>query len=451
MSEMDKISRVNTVSRRKFLKYAAFTSGAFMMPLCFSGCAVNPVTGENQLMLVSRSQEIALDRQRSKFQFSSDYGITRDEKINKYIEEVGKKLLVYVQRSDMPYNFHCVNATYINAYAFPGGSIAVTRGILLKLDNEAQLASLLGHELGHVNARHTAQQISKGRIASIIVGGLIFAANSRSSDLGNVARRLGMLSQSLLLSKYSRDHERQADFLGNAYMVKAGYSSHGFVQLMQMLNSLHKKKPDAAQILFSSHPMSSERLAAALAREKGMYKGSINHMLGHERFMDRTASLRAKKKGIELLQQGESFLGQKKYAKAEKIFTAAVNEIKTDYTAHVLMAKCLILEKKVLKALRYADRAKQLYPDEAQGYFVSGLANLGLKHWTDAYQDFDSCDNVLPGNPQITFYKGYCLDQNGQSSSAAAAYMTYLEQVGYQPGKYSKYAHDRLKKWGYIN
>ncbi len=422
-----------------------------MMPLCFSGCAVNPVTGENQLMLVSRSQEIAIDRQRSKFQFSSDYGITRDEKINDYIGEVGRKLLPYVQRPDMPYNFHCVNATYINAYAFPGGSIAATRGILLKLDNEAQLASLIGHELGHVNARHTAQQISKGQIASIIVGGLVLAADSRNSGLGNVARKLGMLGQGLLLSKYSRDHERQADFLGNAYMVKAGYSSRGFVQLMQMLNSLHKKKPDSTQILFSSHPMSSERLAAALAREKGMYEASINHMLGHERFMDRTSSLRAKKKGIELLQHGESFLGQKKYAMAEKVFTDAVNEIKNDYTAHVLMAKCLVLEKKASKALPYADKAKQLYPGEAQGYFVSGLANLGLKHWTDAYQDFESCDNVLPGNPQVTFYKGYCLEKNGQSSPAASAYMAYLKQVGYQPGKYSKYAYDRLKKWGYIN
>jgi beta-barrel assembly-enhancing protease len=158
------------LTRRQFLRLFAMVSAAGLFQ--GYGCAKDPVTGKSQLMMLSQDQEIAIDRQQSPFQFSSDFGITRDLALNQYINQVGKDLVPHVHRPDMPYNFQCVNATYINAYAFPGGSIAVTRGILLSLDNEAELAALLGHELGHVNARHTAEQVSKSQLSSLVVGGL---------------------------------------------------------------------------------------------------------------------------------------------------------------------------------------------------------------------------------------------------------------------------------------
>jgi predicted Zn-dependent protease len=437
------------ISRRRFLKYSAIMSASMAGPVFFSGCAINPVTGKKQLMMVSRQQEIDLDRQQSPFQFSLDYGITQDKKINQYVSDVGKGLLPNVHRPGMPYSFQCVNATYINAYAFPGGSIAATRGILLKLDNEAQLASLLGHELGHVNARHTAEQISKGQLSSLIVGGLSIAASTQGEGLGELAQKLGMLGQGLLLSKYSRDNEREADFLGNEYMVKAGYPSKGFVGLMEILNSLHKEHPSSARILFSTHPMSVERLNAAIQRAKGLYYYSKDYPLKHERYMDHTASLRVKKEGIELLQQGETYLAKKEVDKAENAFKKALKKLRTDYTAHVLMSKCLMIRKKPAQALSYAQTAKRLYPAEVQGYYIAGMANNGLKHYAKAFQDFCKCDRLLPGNPQITFYKGYCRDKNQERESAAKEYMAYLRMIHYQPNKYSRYAYNRLKEWGY--
>ena len=165
-------------------------------------------------MMISEEQEIAMDRAQSPHQFSTDYGSVRDSGLNSYLAEVGRKLGVRTHWPRMPYSFRCVNATYINAYAFPGGSIAVTRGILLKISNEAELAALLGHELGHVNARHSARQISRSTLSSIFVSGVAAAIGTRNQGLGDLATRIGMLGQGVLLARYSRDNEREADALG---------------------------------------------------------------------------------------------------------------------------------------------------------------------------------------------------------------------------------------------
>jgi beta-barrel assembly-enhancing protease len=439
-----------TLSRRQFIKYSAALTAGFAGTGIFSGCAIDPVTGKSELMMVSEQQEIAIDKQQSPFQISSDYGISQDEKINQYVSSVGKGLLANVHRPNMPYSFKCVNATYINAYAFPGGSIAATRGILLKLDNEAQLASLLGHELGHVNARHTAEQVSKGQLSSLLIGGLSIAAGTQGSALGELTQQLGALSQGLFLSKYSRDNEREADALGNEYMVKAGYPSKGFVGLMEMLDSLHKEKPNSASMLFSTHPMSSERLDAAIQREKGQYLYSKKeYSLNRERYMDNTASLRVKKETIELLQEGEKHLAAKDYGKAENSFKKSIDKLKDDYTAHVVMAKCLLIQKKPSEALSYADTAKKIYPAEAQGYYVAGIANTEQRKFSEAYKDFTRCEEILPGNPQMAFFRGYCLENNGDKDPAANQYMKYLKMINYQHNKYSQHAYARLKQWGY--
>ncbi len=444
-----KIRSHKIISRRDFLKYSAMTYGVFSGFPFLAGCAKNPVTGKNQLMMMSREQEIGIDKKQSPFQFSSDYGVSQDGVLNQYITEVGKDLLPAVHRQDMPYNFQCVNATYINAYAFPGGSIAVTRGILLDLDNEAELAALLGHELGHVNARHSAEQASKGQLSSLLVGGLSVLAGTQGSGLGQLTQQLGSLTQGLFLSSYSRENEREADSLGQEYMVKAGHSSKGFVGLMEMLNSLNKAKPSSSQMLFSTHPMSSERLEAAVQRDSTQYRNTRSFPLNRERYMDNTVSLRKKKGAIRKMQEGEKYLTKEAYDNAQSAFKSAIQLAKQDYTAHVLMAKCMLIQEKSSTALSYANAAKKLYLTEPQGYYLAGLANLSEKKHSQAYEDFKQCDALLPGNPQLTFYKGYSLDNSGQKQMAAQNYTSYLKQIDFQSNKYSQHAYKRLKAWGY--
>jgi predicted Zn-dependent protease len=436
-------SRRGNLTRREFLWLLSMSAAGTAV-----GCAVDPVTGRSQLMLVSEAQEIQMDRQYSPKQYSADYGITQDAALNRYVDQVGRGLVPQTHRPRMPYAFHAVNAVYVNAYAFPGGSIAVSRGILLELTDEAELAALLGHELGHVNARHTAEQMSKSQMTSVVLTGLQAAVGAGASSYAGIAGQLGMLGASLLLASYSRDNEREADALGNEYMVKAGYSTDGFVELMAMLNSLSKEKPGYADVLFSTHPMSDERYRTAVDAARTTYQGSRNAPRYRERYMDHTARLRAAKGAIDLMQKGDTSLSRKRYSEAESFFKNALKQAPNDYAALVMMSKCLMVQKKSREAEKYADKAQAVYPGEAQAPYVSGFARLEQKKFEGAYQAFDRCDRILPGNPNLTFLKGYALEGMGRKTDAATQYQKYLQSV--QKGAQAQHAYNRLAQWGYL-
>lgn len=437
------IKTVNGLSRREFLIMTSLSAAGLA-----SGCAANPVTGKSQLMLMSEQQEISIDRTQSPHQFSADYGPARDRALNQYINRMGKVLTRQTHRPQMPYSFRCVNAVYINAYAFPGGSIACTRGILLSLNNEAELAALLGHELGHVNARHTAHIMSKNMLASAIVGGLSTYAGTLGAGYGELASKLGMIGSGALLASYSRDNERQADELGMAYTVKSGYNPNGMVGLMEMLNRMNRHKTSAAQMLFATHPMSSERYQTAISQARTTYQAQKSRPFYAERYMDHTAGIRKIKNAIETLQKGETAMAKKQYTAAETLFATALKQAPGDYTGLLLMAKCKLVQKKNKEAGVYAEKAKQAYPDEAQGYHISGFAHIRNKKYDAALADFSIYERRLPGNPNTLFFKGLSLEGMEQVENAAKQYHGYLQKV--QQGTQAQYAYKRLVEWGYI-
>jgi len=431
------------ISRREFLWLTSMSAAGAL-----AGCAANPVTGEPQLMLVSEDKEIQIDKQQSPHQFSSDYGTLQDNALNHYIDQTGKQIAAHTHRPDMPYTFRGVNATYVNAYAFPGGSIAATRGILLALDNEAELAALLGHELGHVNARHTAEQMSKGTITNTIIGGIAALAGTRSATLGKLASQLGMYGAGALLASYSRDNEREADALGLEYMTRTGYNADGFVGLMDILRKLSKHRPSAIELMFATHPMSDERYQTAVEAVESQYRFTRTFPLHRERYMDHTAKLRAMKGAIEEMQKGENAMAEGKYSQAEDHFKTALKQAPDDYAGLCMMSKCLLAQKKNDQAKQYAEKAKKVYPQEAQARHLDGVVNIRLKDFDAAYQDFTDYDKLLPGNPNITFFRGLSLEGLQRTKDAANEYYQYLQVVN--QGEQAKYAYQRLVQWGYI-
>jgi predicted Zn-dependent protease len=431
------------MTRRRFVQWSALTAAGWAV-----GCAVNPVTGQRQLMLVSEKQEIDLDQRNSPHQFSADYGPVQDARLNAYLDRTGRRLAALSHRPQMPYSFRVVNANYVNAYAFPGGSIAATRGILLKMDNEGELAALLGHELGHVNARHTAAVMSKGQLTNLVLGGVAAAAGAGNSRYGNLAAQLGMLGSGVLLASYSRDNERQADALGMEYMVKAGYGPDGMVGLMDILNNMSRGHQGAAELLFATHPMSSERYQTAVETARSAYAADKGKPLYRERYMDHTAGLRRIKGAIETMQKGEAAMAAEKYTEAEGFFQTALKQAPNDYTGLVLMAKCQLARKKVDAAERYLRTARQVYPMEGQAKYLDGFVKLSKKQYDAALSQFESYDKQLPGNPTITFFKGVALEGQGIRKSAAENYYAYLQAV--DQGSNAEYAYKRLVEWGYI-
>jgi len=447
MSFSDELARslqLNRITRRQALwLIGAGTLGAAGVSL--QGCATSPVTGKSILVGMSEAQEREIDAQVSPHQFSQDMGAIRDGAVNEYVSSIGNSLHQRSHRPQMPYSYRVLNANYINAYTFPGGAMGVTRGILTELDDEAELAALLGHEIGHVNARHAAQRQGKALVAQVAVAGIAIAA--ADSEWGAVAGLGGTIGASALLASYSRDNEREADALGQEYMVRDGYPASGMVRLHQLLVEQEKHEPSLLETMFSSHPMSSERRNTAQELANTRYAGSQRADPQRERFMDSTASLRRIKPTIDDCQQGEKALAAKDYQQAEGHFQSALKRTPDDYAANLRMAQCLQAQKKNQAAREYADKARAVYPQEAQAHKLSGVLSLSMRRPDAAYESLDQFDRLLPGDPGVTFLKGVALEGTGDRQRAAQQYRSYLGIT--QQGDAAKYAAERLKRWGY--
>ncbi len=437
------------LNRRQVLELLGIGVGAVVGQAFLTGCAVDPVTGKQEIVLLSEADEIALDRKQSPYQFSTDYGQVQDQRLNRYINRVGLEIARRSHRPQMPYSFRAVNAAYINAYAFPGGSIAATRGILVELESEAELAALLGHEIGHVNARHTAEQSTKGMLANLLVAGATVATSAAGyGNAANLVQSLGGLSAGALLAHYSRDNEREADGLGMEYMTRAGYTPEGMVGLMEVLQKNGRKQPGAIELMFATHPMSRERLQFARQQSQSTYARFLSGARNRERYMDQTANLRKIQPAIRAIQQAGRALAQKQYQKADSLLARALQTAPDDYTALVMRAKCRIAMQDTGQARRLALKSIQVYPAEAQGHLVTAMADFIDKKYGPAQAQFNRYDTILPGNPEITFFKGRCLEGMRRRNQAAQEYYRYLQQV--RSGNNARYAYNRLKTWGYI-
>ena len=431
------------MNRRAFLVLASASTGSLIL-----SCASNPITGKKQLMLISESEEKRMDRTSSPHQFSADYGEVLDNPLSKYVTGVGKQVAAVSHRKGLPYRFVPLNATYVNAYTFPAGSVGITRGILLELKSEAALAALIGHELGHVNARHTAQQMSKGLLTSLALSGLSSAASARGEGAEQLAAGLGQIAAGALLANYSRENEREADDLAMKYMVKAGYAPQGHIELMDMLRSMNKHKPSAIEMMFATHPMSDERYRDSQKMVSKLSSEAGSLPLHSERYMDNTASLRAKAPAIEKMQAGEQLMMAGKYTDAEVQFKEALRLTPGDYAGLLMMAKCQLTLKKADLAFRYAEDANELYPTEPQAYHVLGMAEVTVKRYETAYSYFAGYAENLPGNPNTVFYLGYTSEGMGRKENAARYYDGYVREVN--QGEKASYAYSRLKEWGYV-
>ncbi len=216
-----------------------------------SGCAVDPVTGDKRLMLLSPEDEVKLGKAYAPQIERELGGRIPDENLQSYVNQVGQRMARVCHHPEFSYRFTAVQEPMVNAFAVPGGHIFITRGLLEKLNSEAELASVLGHEVGHVVAQHTAAAISREAVMTALI---VAASVGGGVDAGGAS---AFVSQCLSL-QYSREDETEADWAGLSYMTQAGYDPNGMIATMRVLHKLQTERPIE---FFSTHPNPETRIA----------------------------------------------------------------------------------------------------------------------------------------------------------------------------------------------
>ncbi|MEM7375184.1 MAG: M48 family metalloprotease [Bacteroidota bacterium] len=228
----------------------AFLLLGFLMP----SCAINPITGKKEFSLMSHKRELALGQQSDPGIIAS-FGLYEDAALQKFLEEKGTAMAKISHRPDLDFKFRILDSPVVNAFAVPGGYVYFTRGILAHFNNEAEFAGVLGHEIGHITARHSAKQFTKSTIAQIgLIAGLVLVP-----EFGQYANQASQGLQ-LLFLKFGRDHESQSDQLGVEYSTKVGYDAHHMANFFNTLSRMRDESgSERIPTFMSTHPDPADR------------------------------------------------------------------------------------------------------------------------------------------------------------------------------------------------
>lgn len=249
-------------------------------------CVTNPATGDRELSLISEKQEIAMGADAHK-QILASIGPYDSPKLQSYISELGNALAKASERPDLPWTFTVLDDPVVNAFALPGGYIYVTRGILAHLTTEAQIAGVLGHEIAHVTARHSASQMSKATLTNLGIG-IGSVISPELAELGEVAQ----MGANLLFLKFGRDDERQADDLGLRYMTQLDYEPKEMLRVFETLGAVSELQGRSGlPNWLETHPLPAERVTRISEQIAGLSASSVAGRVEKEQYLQVTDGL----------------------------------------------------------------------------------------------------------------------------------------------------------------
>ena len=268
------------MNRNRNLRYFGLGFLAIVLAITIS-CATNPVTGDREFMLVSEQQEISMGKEYDP-QVVATYGVYDDAEIAAYISDIGQRIATVSDRPGLAYEFKVLDSPVINAFAVPGGYAYFTRGILAYLNNEAEVVGVMGHEVGHIAARHSAKQISQQQIATIGLG----VGSILSDDVAKYAG-LAQAGLGLLFLRFGRDAERQSDQLGVDYSTKLGYDATEMANFFGTLDKMSGGESGGLPGWFSTHPAPDERVqnVTRMAQEQQAKNPAANYEVNREKYL----------------------------------------------------------------------------------------------------------------------------------------------------------------------
>ncbi len=429
--------------------------------LIMLGCRVNPVTGEKQLIIHSTQQELELgDRYHPNLIYMYN-GRYDGKKVTRYMRAIVERIHKVSHRRDMRTDFTLLNTSINNAFAIPGHLYA-TRGFVAQLENEAQFAAVMAHEMAHVSSLHTARQMTTSMLTNLGLGLAAQAAGDSTAGKGLVAA--GQVGVTLLGLSYSREQERQADRVGTYYMVLGGWDPREAISMQKLLASMNKREPTFVDKYLSTHPPADNRIKEirGVIREKNLLDSK--HLQGDGIFAERwnqhlsrlrrvNAAYKPYDKGMKLLAEkqykkalsaantaleqrtdqapfyrlkGDALLELKQLQKARQQYARSL-ELDPDYIfANLGLGKIALREKKYQDAETQFHTTAEAFPANLSAQYGLGLARLNQHKYREAIQPLQKVVSGAPDAPEPHYYLAVCYDNTGRRKAALAEYRNAL-------------------------
>ena len=397
--------------------------------ICFvtavlTACGVNPVTGKKEIQFVSEGAELKIGEENYAPTRQAEGGdLTVMPELTTYVNEVGQKLAAVADRK-LPYEFTVLNSSVPNAWALPGGKIAINRGLLTELKSEAELAAVLGHEIVHAAARHGAKAQERGTLlqAGLAAAQIGAAIGGVDQTVAGLAIQGAGVGAQLVQQKYGRDHELESDEYGMKYMKLAGYDPTGAITLQETFVRLAEsggaKQQSWLEGLFASHPPSPERVEK---NKQTAQRLGVGGDMGQDRYAARTKALRDTKPAYDKYDQALAAARKKDFTSAKSLAADAAKALPKEGRFHELLGEIALAEKQPQAALPHYQKAIELNPNYFGSYLGAGVAQFQAGNKPKAEEWLTKSAQLLPTAP-AAYYLGTIAKDRGDLSKAMEHY-----------------------------
>lgn len=406
-----------------------------LLPACAS------VSGRNFLTLLPEQKEIEIGKAYLPYVVEEFDGLYPDREVQEYVRVVGVGLARQTERK-LPYEFHVVNSSVMNAFALPGGPVVITRGLLMKLGSESELAAVLAHELGHINARHHARFLEKQFGLSLLLGlGALFLGDR---PYGQLLVQFGQVGAVLLSLKFSRDQEREADRYGLTYLHRSGYDPEGMIRVFELFKSLERggRPPE----WLSTHPLPENRIVQARQEiQKLNLTGTL--LKDTQEFHRVKSNLARTQASFEEFDKGKKAYTRRDYQLALESFRRALETYPENYPARAYTALLLAEEGRLEEAERHSTTALQTMPEVFLTNYVQGFVDFKKANYQTSLRYMQKANRLIPDHASTHYYLGRNYQALGSRGKAVEHYRLALElSQGRAP--WAEDARERLRRLG---
>lgn len=404
--------------KKKFYNFFILVILSFLSISCVA--EIDPISGKKTYTLLSTQQEIEIGQKVLPSALNENDGLYPDREVQNYIKQLGAKIASVTPRK-VDYQFYVVNSPDINAFALPGGPVFVTRGILLKMENEGELAGVLAHELGHINARHHAKFLEKTYGMSILLS--ILGIALQGSDYASAVMSLAQVSAGLLQLKFSRDQENEADALGVRFSYQAEYDPRGLLSMFEKFKALER---GIAVEWLNTHPLPDTRIKNVQQMISQQYPDSYKLRQNSTTFSRIQSTLKSTKESYDYVEDAKKYIKSRNFNQALNLLDRAIT-IYGSNQAFTYRALVNLNLKRYDEAINDSDRAIGLDSFYFKPMLIKGIAQNQLNQWSASINTLEKAKNLVNDNPDLYYYLGVDYQAIGNRNKAIDNLSTALQ------------------------